>query len=82
MKKQDFKTLCTQYGANPRAVKEIIKKDGLKRKEMHSIQVLELIYVNVSVLLYCRSVGDETVEYANLAQVYGLINAMHNMRGE
>ncbi len=80
MKKQGFKTLCTQYGANPRAVKEIIKKDGLKRKEIEPVQLLELIYVNAPDLLFCRNAGNETVEYANPTQAKKLIRAINEMR--
>ncbi len=65
MTKQHYKEICSEYDVNPRALKEILKKDGLKIKKIDTLEVLEKIYIYAPDLMYCRSTGEGTVEYQN-----------------
>lgn len=65
MKKADLKQIAAKYGANPQALKQTLKVDGIDRKSATLKEVLECIFVNAPALLYCRQDEIGGVEYAD-----------------
>ena len=63
MKKSQFKETCKYFEINEKALKECMKKQGLKRKDATEREVLEVIFINAPDLMWCRSEGGGIVEY-------------------
>ena len=80
MKKKEFKSLCTSYGAVPEAVEEYLVKDGLTRKEAIPLDVLDAMFVYCTDLFYCRSIGDSGVEYLDNKLVVALVKDASALR--
>lgn len=63
MKKSQVIKFCKKYGINPTALKEVMKKEGVKRKIASRQDMLEILYLFAPDLLWRRGAGYETVEY-------------------
>jgi len=61
-----YKELSHKYDINPKALKRELKNSGYKPNKATHLQVLEVIYINAPMLMYCRAGEVEgTVEYLN-----------------
>ena len=80
MTKQHYKEICNEYDINIRALKEILKKEGLKIKNLNTLEVLQQIYIYAPDLMYCRDAGYDAVEYHNKDIPMKLIKAMSDER--
>lgn len=59
-----LKQIAEDYNINPKALKRYVKATGLKPKRASRLQMLEVLYINVTDLFYCRADEDKgTVEY-------------------
>ncbi|MCB5278919.1 MAG: hypothetical protein LHW59_05315, partial [Candidatus Cloacimonetes bacterium] len=81
MTKQDFGVLCDKYQVNKRAVKKLLKKDGLKRKDATKGQVLNCLMIYAPDLFWTRDIGDDTVEYLDKNIIVELIREMNEECG-
>ena len=80
MTKQHYKDICNEYDINPRALKEKLKKESLKIKDLNTLDVLQQIFIYAPDLMYCRVAGGGTVEYHNANLPMKLIKAMRDER--
>ena len=81
MTKQHYKETCADFGVNPRALKELFKKDGLKVKALNKLDVLNKIFIHSGDLIYCRSVGRGAIEYLDTDLPMRLTKAMRDAKG-
>jgi hypothetical protein len=76
MDKNTFKNTCDYFGINKKALKEYLKKHGLKAKHATEKEVLEVIWLNAPDLMYSRSEGDGGVEYYDKSVPIRLADAL------
>ncbi|MCT7648804.1 hypothetical protein [Aliarcobacter butzleri] len=59
--------IAKDYNVNQKALKRYVKESGIKPKKASRLQKLEVLYINVSDLFYCRADEDKrTVEYLDI----------------
>lgn len=59
--------IAKDYNVNQKALKRYVKESGIKPKKASRLQMLEVLYINVSDLFYCRADEDKrTVEYLDI----------------
>lgn len=63
----NIKQVAQDYNINSKSLKRYVKESGLKPKQASRLQVLEVVYINCTDLLYCRADEDTgRVEYLDL----------------
>ncbi|MDQ7068746.1 MAG: hypothetical protein Q9M40_12660 [Sulfurimonas sp.] len=76
-----YKELSQKYNINTKALKRELINSGYKPKQATPLQVLEVIYINAPILMYCRADETEgTVEYLDTDLFIKLIYDLREYR--
>jgi len=76
-----YKALSHKYNINTKALKRELKNSGYKPNKATHLQVLEVIYINAPMLMYCRANDLEgTVEYLDTELFVKLIYDLREHR--
>jgi hypothetical protein len=82
MVKAEFKVICRIFGIKPKALRERMKEENIKRKNATKKEVLDVVFVNSTDLMYSRSIGNGEVEYLEPDMPRRLSRAMAEERGD
>ena len=76
-----IKKVAKDHNVNSKALKFLVKEDGIKLKQVTRLQLLEILYINCTDLFYCRiDKNSNIVEFLNKEIMKILISEMNKLR--